>query len=62
MYGGIHTSISVHTLHTFFRLGDQIASVNKISLLNITHEEAVATLMDCGDPLELVRDCAVFIY
>ena len=36
------------------RLGDQIVSVNGISLLNVTHAEAVQTLKDSGSTIELV--------
>ena len=38
------------------RLGDQIASVNGISLLGITHAEAVKILRDSGHTIEFVRE------
>lgn len=37
------------------RLGDQIASVNDVSLLNVTHADAVKILKDAGSSIELVR-------
>ncbi len=37
------------------RLGDQIASVNGISLLDVHHSDAVNILKDSGSNVELVR-------
>ena len=41
-------------LFTSLRVGDQIASVNGIELLVITHSEAVTILKDTFDPIHLV--------
>lgn len=37
-----------------YRLGDQISSVNGVSLLNVTHADAVKILKESGSIIELV--------
>ncbi len=44
---------------SFFRLGDQILSVNGASLIDIAHVDAVNTLKGAGTRVELVSNILV---
>ena len=43
-----------YIIFTSYRLGDQIASVNDNTLLNVTHADAVKILKDSDHDIELV--------
>lgn len=44
----------ISILSSYYRLGDQIASVNGNTLLNVTHADAVKILKDSDHDIELV--------
>lgn len=47
--------VAVAAFGILCRLGDQIACVNGVSLLNVTHADAVTILKDSDHNIELVR-------